>query len=127
MFLGQLKSAKVVSHSYRSKVRDGSSVTAMSVISWSLVSLPAPSLSRLKYQRSSCQNGKTYHVGVPVKCLHPRQQLLVVPQTDQDLRVISHTLLENRKRTLRDLMLFHLFDLTLVHIRFVHVGELTCE
>ena len=37
------------------------------------------------------------HVAVPVECLHPRQQLPVVPYRDQDLGVASDGGLEDRE------------------------------
>lgn len=71
------------------------------------------------------KGGSTHHVRVSVKRLHSCQQLLVVSQTDQDLRVVPNTLLQNRQRTLRDLLLLQLLDLTLIHIRLGHILELT--
>lgn len=68
---------------------------------------------------------KTHHIRVPVKCLHPSQQLLVIPQTDQDLRVVPYTLLQDRQRALRHLELFQLPDLSLIQVGLVHVRVLT--
>jgi hypothetical protein len=68
---------------------------------------------------------RTHHVRMPIKRLHSCQQLLVVPQTDQNLRVVPYSLLQDRERSLRDLLLLQLLDLALVHIRLAHVGELT--
>ena len=85
--------------------------------------------------RSKCRNqeyrsgarNETHHVRVPIKRFHPCQQLLVISQTDQDLSVVPDALLKYRQRTLRDLLLLQFLDLTLVHIRLAHVGELTVD
>lgn len=46
-----------------------------------------------------------HHIRVPVKSLDTRQQLFIIPQRDKHLRMITHRLLQDGKRTLRNLIL----------------------
>lgn len=68
---------------------------------------------------------KTYHIAVPIKRLHPRQELFVVSQRNEDLSVITDRLLQNRQGPLADLVLLELPQLRLIELRSRGVGELT--
>lgn len=65
------------------------------------------------------------HIRMPIKRLYPRQQLLVVSQTDQYLRLISDGLLEDREWTLGDFVFFQFTDLRFVQFGPWDVGVLT--
>jgi hypothetical protein len=60
---------------------------------------------------------------VTVKRLDAGQQLLVVAEGYEDLRVVAHGLLEHGERALADLVLLERAQLALVELRFgdVHV------
>ncbi len=64
---------------------------------------------------------------MPIKRLHPRQQLLVIPQRYQDLTLISDRLLEDGEGTLRDLVLLKFPDLGFVELGFRDIGVLTSK
>lgn len=46
-----------------------------------------------------------HHIRVPVKSFDTRQQLFIIPQRDKHLRMITHRLLQDGERTLRNLIL----------------------
>lgn len=62
-----------------------------------------------------------------VKRLHTRQKLLVVPQGDEDLMVIPNCLQQYRQRTLRDLLLLELSNLSFIKFRLRDIGQITTE
>jgi hypothetical protein len=66
-----------------------------------------------------------YHIRMPIKRFHPRQQLLVVPQTNQDLTLIPNCLLEDREWSLRDFIFLQFPDLGFVKFGTGNVGVLT--
>ena len=65
------------------------------------------------------------HVGVTVKRLDTTQKLLVIPQRDQDLAVVANSLLQHRQRSLGDLPLLELANLSLVELRLGNGSVLT--
>ena len=67
----------------------------------------------------------THHVAVPVKRLHARKQLFVVPQGDEHLRVIPDGLLEDGQGALADLVLLERTQLSLVELGLGNVYVLT--
>jgi hypothetical protein len=62
---------------------------------------------------------------MPIKRFDPRQQLLVVPQTNQDLTLIPNCLLEDREWSLRDFIFLQFPDLGFVKFGTGNVGVLT--
>jgi hypothetical protein len=46
------------------------------------------------------------HVAVPVEGLHPCEELVVVAHVDENLRVVLHTLHEDRERARVEFILF---------------------
>lgn len=69
----------------------------------------------------------TNHVAMSIERLHPSQQLLSIPQRDQDLGVVPDGRLEDRERTLGDFVFFQLTDLELGQVGFGEVEELARE
>lgn len=61
---------------------------------------------------------------MPVKRLDPAQQLLVVPERDEDLGIVSDGRLENGERALGDFVLFELTNLELGEFGLGKVEEL---
>lgn len=66
-----------------------------------------------------------HHIRVAVKCLDTGEQLFVVAQRDEHLRVVAHSLLQHRQRALRNLVLFQFANLALVEVRARDVDVLT--
>lgn len=60
-----------------------------------------------------------------VKRLDTTQKLFVIPQRDEDLAVVADSLLQHRQRSLGDLPLLELSDLSLVELRLGDGGVLT--
>lgn len=60
-----------------------------------------------------------------VKRLDTTQELLVIPQRDQDLTVVADSLLQHRKRSLGNLPLLQLANLSLVELRLGDGSVLT--
>jgi len=66
-----------------------------------------------------------YHIGMPIESFHPCQQLLVVPQRDEDLGLVSDGLLQDGEWALGDLVVLELSNLGLVQLGFGNVCVLT--
>lgn len=64
---------------------------------------------------------------MPIERLYARQQLPVVPERDEDLRVVAHALLQHGQRSLGRLVLLQLANLSLVELRLGRVDVLTVE
>ena len=62
---------------------------------------------------------------MPVKGFHACQQLLVVPEGDEDLRMVPHGLLQHRERSLADLVFFKRAKLALIQLGFWDMNVLT--
>jgi hypothetical protein len=62
---------------------------------------------------------------MPIKSFNPSQQFLIIPQTDQNLRLIPNGLLQDREGTLRDFIFFKFTNLAFVQFRFWYVCVLT--
>lgn len=60
-----------------------------------------------------------------VKGLDASEQLLVIPQRDQDLAVVANSLLQDGQRSLGDLPLLELTNLSLVELRLGNGSVLT--
>lgn len=60
---------------------------------------------------------------MPVESLDPTEQLLVVPEGDEDLCVVPDGSLQDGERTLGNLVLFKLSDLELGQLGFWQVEE----
>jgi len=64
---------------------------------------------------------------VPIESLHSTQQLLVVPEGDEDLSVVSNRSLEDRERSLGNLILLELTDLLVGKFGLGKVEQFTAE
>jgi len=70
---------------------------------------------------------RAYHIAVPIESLHSTQQLLVVPEGDEDLSVVSNRSLEDRERSLGNLILLELTDLLVGKFGLGKVEQFTAE
>ena len=64
---------------------------------------------------------------MPIESLHSTQQLLVVPEGDEDLSVVSNRSLEDRERSLGNLILLELTDLLVGKFGLGKVEQFTAE
>lgn len=87
--------------------------------------VPACQMTKSKRTRAHLLDVLQDHVGVSVESLDSGQQLLVVPQRDEDLGLISDSLLEDGEGALGDLVLLQFTDLRLVELGFGDVLVLT--
>ena len=68
---------------------------------------------------------KTHHVTMSIERLHTSQQLFVVPQGDEYLRMVPYGLLQHGERSLANLVLLESPQLCLIEFRLWDMYVLT--